>query len=144
MNPQAILDDLRNLTSSDLPADSFQTLQRTKIQLPFSYCHLIEITSNVLLADLLRLRTGLNPRFDPFEKLTPFGRKSGLVLKSRAPSPSQKIERIELAQKAKVAVDSIFDSIYDSDMPKRRTYRSNSDSPTPATPSRFSPYNLAS
>jgi hypothetical protein len=116
---QAILDDLGNLATLDLPAKLFPNPDRTRVRLSLiSYCHLTEMNfPYALLANLLRLQLGRKYDMAPFRDLyTLIGKKEpGPFQKVRPPSPGKKIGRIKkLANDAKLPmVGEALDSIYD-------------------------------
>jgi hypothetical protein len=104
----AIIDDLRNLALLDLPPDRFPDPTKTQIRLALlSYCTLTEMDlPYMLLANLLRIRTGDKYHVDPFYDLAQRrsakkGRPFGSVI---PPTTSQKLKRIaELATRANMA-----------------------------------------
>jgi len=118
---QAILDDLGNLATLELPQERLPNPDRTRVRLSLlSYCHLTEMDFPYkLLANLLRLRLGGKYDLEPFRDLcTPIGEKgAGAIQKARPPSPGRKINRIkQLAGEAKLpglgeALDSIYDRV---------------------------------
>jgi hypothetical protein len=116
---QAILDDLSNLGTLELPQALFPDPGRVRVRLSLlSYCHLTEMNlPYALVANLLRVRLGAKYDLSPFRDLyTPVGKKNPNPLqKMRPPSPSKKIGRIKkLAEEAKLTeVARAFESIYD-------------------------------
>ena len=117
---RAIIDDLRNLGSLDLPPERFPDPQKTQIRLALvAYCTLTEMDlPYMLLANLLRLRTGAKYHTDPFYDLAQHrapkkGQAFGTVV---PPSTNQKLKRIsELAQRAGMeAVGTSLEETHDS------------------------------
>lgn len=115
---QAVIEDLRNLSGLELPAERFPDPETTRVRLALlSYCHVTEMDlPYFLLANLLRLRLGHKYDFEPFADLTkPLGKKPGPFQKLKPPSPGQKIRRIsELAKEAKLpGIGEALAEIYD-------------------------------
>lgn len=117
---QAVIDDLQNLATLELPPERFPDAERTRVRLALlSYCHVTEMDMPyVILANLLRLRLGQKYDIDPFTDLArPVGKKTGIFQEKRPPSPGQRIKRImHLAEKAELpkigeAVAEIYDNI---------------------------------
>ncbi|MEO8052209.1 MAG: hypothetical protein ABI833_17505 [Acidobacteriota bacterium] len=117
---RAIIADLRNLSSLELPADRFPHPAKTQVRLALlAYCTLTEMDlPYMLLANLLRLRIGNKYHIDPFHDLAkqrkpskghPFGT---LV----PPTTNQKLKRItELAQKANMSsIGAALEEVHDS------------------------------
>lgn len=119
---QATLDDLRNLSSLELPPDRFPDADRTRMRLALlSYSHLTEMDLPYeLVANLLSLRLGKKYNVSPFRDLAvPTRRKKrGLIPKLIAPSPGKKIVRIrELSDAAKLPqIGAAFEEIYDNEI----------------------------
>jgi len=117
---QAVIDDLHNFATLELPPDKFPDAERTRVRLALlSYCHVTEMDlPYLILANLLGLRLGKKYDINPFADLAkPIGKKQGFLQKVKPPAPGQKIKRIrELAEKAKMpnigeALNEIYDGI---------------------------------
>lgn len=113
---QAVIDDLQNLGALELPPEKFLDAERTRVRLALlSYCHITEMDFPYLLvANLLRLRTGQKYHMAPFNDLArPIGK--GPHAQLLRPSPKKKIKRIrELSEQAKLPnVGKGLEEIYD-------------------------------
>src|SRR4029077_19547290 len=81
---QATLDDLRNLSDLELPAEQFPNADRTRVRLALlSYCHVTEMdTPYSLTANPLRVRLGHKHDISPFRDLyVPIRAKQGVFPK---------------------------------------------------------------
>jgi hypothetical protein len=118
----AFLEDLNKLSALPLPADEFAQPESTKVRLALlSYCHVTEMNVPYeIVANLLRLRTGLKYAIDPFAHLHPVpkkGKKAKLWQGRRPLSPEKKIQEIEkLSEQAKLpeigkALRDVYDSV---------------------------------
>jgi hypothetical protein len=102
---KAIIDDMRNLSQLDLPNGRFPDPLKTRMRLALlAYCTLTEMDlPYVLVANLLRLRSGKKYHVEPFHDLAQKRppKKGQALGKVIPPTPSQKIKRIsDLAKKA--------------------------------------------
>lgn len=117
---RATIDDLSNLSGIDLPKERFPDPAKTRIRLSLlSYCTLTEMDPPyILLANLLRLRSGQKYQINPFADLARAKKpsKSHPFGKSRPPTVSQKIKRIsDLAERANMtAVSDALKEVHDS------------------------------
>jgi hypothetical protein len=117
---RAIIDDLTNLSALDLPAGRFPNPTKTQTRLSLlSYCTLTEMDlPYILVANLLRLRSGDKYTIDPFSDLaqrrrSKEGHPFGNVV---PPSANQKLRRItELATRASMEnVSAALREVHDS------------------------------
>lgn len=101
---RAVIEDLQNLASLELPPGKFPSPERTQTRLALlSYCHVTEMNwPYALIANLLNIRVGGKYNIDPFADLRrPAGKKKDILQKMLPPSPGQKIKRIkELSERA--------------------------------------------